>query len=160
MSSNSVCNHTRDWQIGLPLRSRPATLERNKVYWSWPSLLHAQGQRGLHPNNINRDSGIEIPEAWMLTIKKHNNRRAVRQRTAEEANRWVNSKDRNAPIGAVEWQLITTEHHEYGLYNHAWPVDLIAWRRIAVCSRNVAIYITRDYIVRQTKNLAFIVRFC
>ena len=25
----------------------------------------------LHPNNINRDSGIEIPEAWMLTIKKH-----------------------------------------------------------------------------------------
>ena len=24
----------------------------------------------LHPNNINRDSGIEIPEAWMPTIKK------------------------------------------------------------------------------------------
>ena len=23
----------------------------------------------LHPNNINRDSGIEIPEAWMPTIK-------------------------------------------------------------------------------------------
>ena len=41
---------------------------------------------GLHPNNINRDSGIEIPEAWMPTIKKHNNRRAVRQRTAERAN--------------------------------------------------------------------------
>ncbi|RMX47795.1 hypothetical protein pdam_00008577 [Pocillopora damicornis] len=37
----------------------------------------------LHPNNINRDSGIEIPEAWMPTIKKHN-RRAVRQQTAEE----------------------------------------------------------------------------
>ena len=31
----------------------------------------------LHPDNINRDSGIEIPEAWMPTIKKHNNRRAV-----------------------------------------------------------------------------------
>ena len=39
-----------------------------------------------HPNNINRDSGIEIPEAWMPTIKKHNNRRALRQRTAEGAN--------------------------------------------------------------------------
>ena len=25
----------------------------------------------LHPNNINRDSGIEIPEAWMPTIRKH-----------------------------------------------------------------------------------------
>ena len=23
----------------------------------------------LHPNNINRDSGIEIPEAWMPTIR-------------------------------------------------------------------------------------------
>ena len=38
----------------------------------------------------------------------------------------------------------------------AWPVDLIARRKLAVCSRNVAIYITRDYIVRQTKNLAFV----
>ncbi|XP_068704217.1 uncharacterized protein [Montipora foliosa] len=27
----------------------------------------------LHPNNINRDSGIEILEPWMPTIKKHNN---------------------------------------------------------------------------------------
>ena len=46
----------------------------------------------LHPDNINRDSGIEIPEAWMPTIKS---------------------------------------------------------------SRNVAIYITRDYIVRRTKKLSF-----
>ena len=28
----------------------------------------------LLPDNINRDSGIETPEAWMPTIKKHNNR--------------------------------------------------------------------------------------
>ena len=26
----------------------------------------------LHPYNINKDSGIEIPEAWMPTVKKHN----------------------------------------------------------------------------------------
>ena len=25
----------------------------------------------LHPDNINRDNGIEIPEAWMPTIKQH-----------------------------------------------------------------------------------------
>ena len=43
----------------------------------------------------------------MPTIKKHNNRRAVRQRTAEGVNHWVNSKDRNAPIRAVEK---TTNH--------------------------------------------------
>ena len=43
----------------------------------------------------------------MPTIKKHNNWRAVRQRTAEGSNHWVNGKDRNAPIRAVEK---TTNH--------------------------------------------------
>ena len=33
---------------------------------------------------------------------------------------------------------------------------LSAGRRLEVCSRNVAIYITLDYIVRQRENLAFI----
>ena len=28
----------------------------------------------LHPNNINSDSGIDIPEAWIPTIKQHNSR--------------------------------------------------------------------------------------
>ena len=37
----------------------------------------------LHPNNINRDNEIEIPEAWMPAINKHNNRKTVQQRTAE-----------------------------------------------------------------------------
>ena len=34
--------------------------------------------------------------------QKHNNRRAVRQWSAEGENHWVNSEDRNAPIRAVE----------------------------------------------------------
>jgi len=37
----------------------------------------------LQPNNINRDSGIEIPEAWMPTIKINNNSRTVQQRITE-----------------------------------------------------------------------------
>ncbi|PFX11539.1 hypothetical protein AWC38_SpisGene24684 [Stylophora pistillata] len=37
----------------------------------------------LHPNNINRDSGIEIAEARMPTIKIHSSRRTVRQQTTE-----------------------------------------------------------------------------
>ena len=53
----------------------------------------------LHPDNINRDSGIEIPEAWMPTIKKHN-RKAVQQRTTEGTTSRQNSEDRNAPITA------------------------------------------------------------
>ena len=75
MSSNSVCNHTRDWQIGLPLRSRPATLESLKVKFIdrdpfyYTRRVKEAIHIGLHPNNINRDSGIEIPEAWMPTIK-------------------------------------------------------------------------------------------
>ena len=36
----------------------------------------------LHPNNINRDSGIEIPGAWMPTIRQHDNRSPLQQ-TAE-----------------------------------------------------------------------------
>ena len=32
-----------------------------------------------HPNNTNRDSGIEIPEAWIPTIKKHNSRSTSKQ---------------------------------------------------------------------------------
>ena len=28
----------------------------------------------LHLNNINRDGGIEIPEAWMPTVRQHNSR--------------------------------------------------------------------------------------
>ena len=37
----------------------------------------------LHPNNINRDSRIEIPEAWIPMIKKHNSR-STTKRTCEE----------------------------------------------------------------------------
>ena len=57
----------------------------------------------LHPNNINRDSGMEIPKAWMPTIKKRNNRRTVQQWTAElTTTRRDNGtmEDRNAPITA------------------------------------------------------------
>jgi len=55
----------------------------------------------LHPNNINRDSGIKIPEAWIPTIRKHN-RRSVRMQTYEgtASQSRNNNEDRNAPIAA------------------------------------------------------------
>ena len=54
-----------------------------------------------HPNNINRDSGIEIPEAWIPTIRKHNSRPTTK-RTCEgtTSNSRNNNEDRNAPIAA------------------------------------------------------------
>ena len=54
----------------------------------------------LHSNNINRDSRIESPEAWLPLIKKHSNRRSVRQRTSE-AKAHTNNGVRNAPISAA-----------------------------------------------------------
>ena len=52
----------------------------------------------LHPNNINRDSGIEISEAWMPTIKKHDGR-SITNRTYEGTTSIRNNnEDQNAPI--------------------------------------------------------------
>ena len=43
------------------------SIDRNPYYYTRrvKEAIHI----GLHPNNINRDNGIEIPEAWMPTIK-------------------------------------------------------------------------------------------
>ena len=63
----------------------------------------------LHPDNINKDNGIEIPEAWTSTFKQHNTN-SVPLWTTEEQNSSLNDKDgipsinsnpsedRNAPI--------------------------------------------------------------
>ena len=50
----------------------------------------------LHPDNINGDNGIEIPEAWMPTIKQHSSR-SVPRRTAEGTISSLNDEDRNPP---------------------------------------------------------------
>ena len=42
-------------------------------HWYYRRVKEAVHIR-LHPNNINRDSGIEIPEAWMPTIRQHKSR--------------------------------------------------------------------------------------
>ena len=54
----------------------------------------------LQPNKVNRDSGIEISEAWMPTIRQHDNR-PLPQRTAEgsvsSSHNTNNALDRNPP---------------------------------------------------------------
>ena len=48
-------------------------------------------------NNINRDNGIEIPEAWMLTTKKHKeNGSTAEERTTSHRN----NEDQVPPIAA------------------------------------------------------------
>ena len=65
----------------------------------------------LHPDNINRDSGIEIPEAWMPTIKKqqHESRGTADRRGSKslsETGRFEMHQSEQ-----LKKQLITAEHH-------------------------------------------------
>ena len=62
----------------------------------------------LQPTKINRDSRMKIPGAWMPTTKKHNNRRAVRRRTARGTTLESRIETRQSQL----WknQPITAEH--------------------------------------------------
>ena len=62
----------------------------------------------LHSNNINRDSGIEIPEAWILTIRKHNSRSTTKRTLEGTSVSRNNNEDRNAPITANHRAQIAT----------------------------------------------------
>ena len=52
----------------------------------------------LHPDIINRDSGIEIPEVWMPLINQHDSRSVPRRTTKETIISRLNDEDRNPPI--------------------------------------------------------------
>ena len=54
----------------------------------------------LHPKNINRDSGIEIPEAWMATVRQHDNLSPPQQTTegsVSSSHNANNTLDGNSP---------------------------------------------------------------
>ena len=40
-------------------------------------------------------------------------------------------------------------------YTHSYSINLIIWRRLAVCSQNVAVHIQSDNIVRQWLHFSF-----
>ncbi|KAL9978901.1 hypothetical protein ACROYT_G016485 [Oculina patagonica] len=82
IQTSAVAEHTNNTGH-YPLWNEVKFIDRDS-HWYTRRIKEAIHMR-LHPNNINRGSGIEIPEAWMPTIKKHSNRRTVRLRTAEGA---------------------------------------------------------------------------
>ena len=106
---SAISEHAYNYTGHKPLWNEVKFIDLDPYYYMHrvKEAIHIR----LHPNNIKRDSGIEIPEAWMPMIKRHNNGRAMWQWTAEGANHRMYSKDQNAPIRAVEKQLITAEHH-------------------------------------------------
>ena len=75
----------------------------------------------LHPNNINRDSGIDIPKAWIPTVKQHNSR-FMRTYEGTLSNDRNNNEDWNASVTA--YQRTTNSDTK--------TIDLIAWWRLAV----------------------------
>ena len=87
----------------------------------------------LNPNNINRATEPKYRKRGCRQSKKHENQRcAASQRTPKE-----NTVQRNnSRIETRQSQQTTAIHNAV-----PHPVDPIAWRRLAVSSRNVAIII-------------------
>ena len=83
----------------LPLWNQVKFIDRDPHRYT--RIVKEAIQIRLHSNNINRDSGIEIPEAWIPTIRKHNSR-STTKRTLEGTSSVSrnNNEDRNAPITA------------------------------------------------------------
>ena len=89
----------------------------------------------LHPNNINRDSGIEIPEACMPTIRQQD-KRPLPQRTTEgsvsSSHNTSNALDRNPPnMSEICGTPITNNH---GGTNSSTQYVNRHYRLIKICS--------------------------
>ena len=111
-----IKEHDRDIQLlrtQIPAISEHANKTRHYPLWDevkfidrhpdWYSCRVKEAVHiRLHPNNINRDSGIEIPEAWTPKIRQHSNRLLPQQITEGTV-----SSSNNA-YNAMDWNQITT----------------------------------------------------
>ena len=92
----------------------------------------------LHSNNINRDSGIEIPEAWTPTIKNPTTENDT------TANFWGNSYSQE------QWNNGRIEMHQSQLKPWYKWFHVIGWPHcLKMTSRMIAIYISSEYITKQ-----------
>ena len=74
---SAISEHAYNYTGYKPLWNEVKFIDHDPYYYTnrVKEAIHIR----LHPNNIKRDSGIEIPEAWMPMIKRHNNGRAMWQ---------------------------------------------------------------------------------
>ena len=150
---------------------RPLTAGLHQAMMSIEEAIHIR----LHPNNINRDSGIEIPEGWMPTIKQHNSR-SVPQRTHEGTASSQNNEDRYPPIinNHCEDRNAPITNSHGAAYNETQPIDIIALMKTSSKRSKRRDPLPCDNIVRQTinklsfqttmnnifSNISFVVSFC
>ena len=92
-SQNSAVSEHANSTRHKPLWNETKLIDRES-HWYTRKVKEAIYIR-LNPNNINRDNGAKVPEAWMPTIRKHQNQRHTKnQRTPEETmvhgnNSWI-----------------------------------------------------------------------
>ena len=73
MSSNSVCNHTRDKQIGLPLRGRPICYHSYDYRLNWPPLSPITITKYIHKTKkISRGAIMNVYKLIPLGILRNN----------------------------------------------------------------------------------------
>ena len=107
--TSAISEHTN--QTGhYPLWDKVKCIDRDPHWYS--RRVEEAIHRRLHPNNINRVSGIEIPESWIPTLRQHDNR-PVPHRTAEgsvsSSHNANNALDRNpSSLRFVMHQSLTT----------------------------------------------------
>ena len=83
----------------IPIWSKVKFIDRDP-HWYTRRVKEAIHIR-LHPNNIIRDSGIDIPEAWIPTIKQHDSQ-FMRTYEGTPSNDRNSNEDRNAPMAAYQ----------------------------------------------------------
>ena len=94
----AVSEHANE-TVHLPIWNEIKFIDRDP-HWYTRRVKEAIQIR-LNPNNINRDSAIEIPEDWIPTIKKHNSRSTTKPTyEGTTSNSRNNNEDRNAPIAS------------------------------------------------------------
>ena len=125
-----------------PLRFRSTLTKRDifllrskfKLIYRYPHWYTSRVKEAihirLHPNKINRDSGINIPEAWIPTIKQHNSR-FIRTYEGTPYNNQNDNEDRNAPI--TEYQRATNSEQssspiEILLFSLTYPLHHLSGR--------------------------------
>ena len=64
----------------------------------------------LHPHNINRDSGTEIPQAWISTIKNHKRKTVQRRTAAETASRQSNGTMEGSKCSSYPYRKVKKTH--------------------------------------------------
>ena len=82
----------------IPIWSKVKFIDRDPHWYTRvKEAIHIR----LHPNNINRDRGIDIPKAWIPTIKQHDSQ-SMRTYEGTPSNDRNSNEDRNAPMAAYQ----------------------------------------------------------